>query len=239
MAIGTPVSIGNSGAAATGTSISFTTTGAVPSGGKIILVGFYYGTGGRTVNGSGGGLTWALDKEFAGVADTNYHLEVMSADAPSGLASGTSLSMTVSGTAVDVPMVCGCYCTGLATASYVDATGGGRVTTNSADWSEGTVTTTNADDLLLCGMTIDAGSRTLSTVTPLTALNSGFTNTGGPVSVATAYEVRASTVNTTYSGTWSSGSSLEKNSVWVAYKGSGGGGGGGTTVYNLSALGVG
>jgi hypothetical protein len=71
---------------------TFTTTGAVASGNKVILAIVTHGGGGELIDSvSGGGLTWTQDAKGA-----NSDGEVswlFSADAPSGMSSGTTITV--------------------------------------------------------------------------------------------------------------------------------------------------
>ncbi len=123
------------------TTVQFTTTAAVASGGFIVVVGGWFGAGGATVSSvSGGGLTWSVDDSGS---DTNSACFIASAQAPSGLASSTTITVTFSGT-VSVPTVSGLSFTGVATSSALDGTTLGPVHVSTAAWSSGNYTTSAA-----------------------------------------------------------------------------------------------
>lgn len=144
MAVAFGATIGEIHSASSGSTKSLTTNAAVPAGAKIILnVQSYRGTAISSI--SGGGLTWSIDKQQAATSgDTGVRAHICSADAPSGLASGTSITVTFSGI-FDTCGIQGYYITGAATASPVDATGGAGTTGTTA---AANVVTTNANDFL-------------------------------------------------------------------------------------------
>jgi hypothetical protein len=71
---------------------SFTTSGAVTAGNKIILAIVTHGGGGELIDSvSGGGLTWTQDAK--GANSDGEVAWLFSADAPSGLSSGTTITV--------------------------------------------------------------------------------------------------------------------------------------------------
>lgn len=234
MAIGTPTTLGTgNGGGGFVASVTVTTTAAVTAGNLIIVaVGWYGATVTATM--SGGSLTWTQHKNQQGAADTNYHCAIFSAQAPAGLVITTVLTCSFSASCVNT-MICAAQCSGLATSSVVDTTGGANTSATSTAWGTGNVTTSNANDLLFGACTIDALITDTAT-SPATELHD-FQNAAANVSMTTVYRIVSATGTYSMAGTLSSSVSLERVAPIVAF--SDGGGGGGATVKQLAQLGVG
>lgn len=180
---------------------------------------------------SGGSLTWTQDKVQDRSTGYRHSYSVFSAPAPSGLASGTTLTLTLSA-ANDGSNIAACYVTGLdQSGTRKDTSSGADAST--ASWTTGSSSTTNADDLIIGGSVIDA-SATSTAGGGATELFD-FTNPNAWGHTVT-YLIVAATGSQSLTGTWTS--SASEASAFVAYKGTGGGGGG-VTVKQLAALGVG
>jgi hypothetical protein len=77
------------------TTVADTTTASVTAGNKILCrVSWWGGAGGSLTGVSGGSLTWTIDE--AGPTGTTYRTAIISADAPAGLASSTTITATFS-----------------------------------------------------------------------------------------------------------------------------------------------
>lgn len=221
MAIAFGAVVGEVHTTGTGTTKILTTTAAVPSGAKIILGVHYFATAAMTGM-AGGGLTWSIDRDQLGTS--NYRCAVVSADAPSGLASGSSLTATF-GAVADTARVGGCYVTGLATgASSVDTTAGNGAASGTS--ATANLVTGNADDFLFSTMWVDflgAGN-----ITPA----SGFTEFYDVTHADTqkdedSYQIVAATSTYAIGGTWTG--SLAWVLAGVAYKADTGGASGAAT----------
>lgn len=234
MAIGTPTSLGSGGTVSSAGSVAFTSGAAIPSGAlAIVLVGWYGSTITTTL--SGGGLVWGTaDKTQQGASDTNYKCAIYSAQAPAGAASASAFTGTFSAAASN-PMIAGFYCTGLASSSQVDATGGQNTTGTSTAWSSGNITNVTADALIVAGCTVD-GAQTSTAGGGSTELFD-FANAGAGTRMTVVYRVVAAISTYALSGTLSANNSLERVAPVVAYKATGGGGG--VTVKQLAAMGAG
>lgn len=124
-------------------SVATTTDTAVASGSKAIAVLYYFGT--ATVSGfSGGGLTWTahhspLTTEFE-------KMVIASADAPSGLASGSTITATLSTGANQFALGLGLFaCDGL---GAVDGTPTFTHGGNASAWTQ-SITTANTGGVIL------------------------------------------------------------------------------------------
>jgi hypothetical protein len=219
VSIGTPTSIGQGGTASSGASVAFNTTAIVAAGNLIVVDVGYYGAA-ITATMSGGGLTWTQDKNQQGAADTNYHQAKFSAPAPAGLASATTLTCTFSGSASN-PMIAGTQCSGLASSSRVDTTSGQNTTGTSTAWAAGSVTTGNANDLIMGACAID-GTRTSTATTPSLEIHD-FQNAGAATTLTTAYRIESATGTYSIAGTLSATLAPERVGSIVAYKAAAGG----------------
>lgn len=226
-------SLGTANPAGGGTSVSFTSGDTVPSAGKIYLPVAWYGN--VTLNTPTiGGLTWRVNKTQNSTSDSNLRCALCEADAPSGLASGTSFAAAFSGSA-DVRMAGAFYVTGAATGS--DSTespvgGGGNGTAYSAS-----LTVTDLDiGVAVAHFDFSSGVA----FTPAGTASEAFAELGSPEGPAmhVVYEIYGSSGAKTLGGSKAGGG---QNFAYAASatKPDAGGGGGGVTVKQLAALGVG
>jgi len=106
-------------------SLSLTTGSAVASGGFIVLcVSQFSDTTTNMVSSfSGGGLSWTIDKNSTAGEASGKRIAWGSAQAPSGLASGTSLTVNFAGGFAGIEVIIGgLSLLGVATSSPVDGT---------------------------------------------------------------------------------------------------------------------
>jgi hypothetical protein len=218
------------GGSVEGTSTTLTTGSAVPAGGLIVTgCGFYKNDSISSATVSGGGLTWQADKFVSPFTDTAYVVALNSAAAPSGLASGTTLTVSLVGDAF-APLFAAVYFTGAATSSWLDLAGAGSGAT-SASWTT-SVTTTNADDVVVGFVWTDGGSASEG---PGAGWTEDADFTGGGANAAMVHQIFTTTGAKTPNGTLSASGNYA--AVAAAYKSAAGGGG--VTVKKLPALGVG
>lgn len=215
MAIGTPTGLGTNTATA-GTTVTLTTSATAPSGSLIILTygwGTAAGSPGTISTVSGGGLTWVTDvsQAFSGGADWGY--AVISAQAPSGLASGTAITITISFSAFG-HLVAGLYCTGLATSTPKDISDGQGQASATA-WDTTATTTTVADTLVIGGSVTD-GTKTNTPSGGATELYD-FQYATEAWALCTEYKILSATASTSLTGTWSGGAA-NCTSAFAAYK---------------------
>src|SRR4029079_858221 len=161
--------------------------------------------------GSGGGLTWTVDRQQK-AAGNNSRVAIASAPAPSGLASGIVLTATFSGPVVH-GLIAAASFTGIATTSAVDATG--SATATGTAWSA-SVTTTNANDLVIGFTTIDANA-TSTAAAPNTEIHD-FGNASYYGWASSVYRIESTTGAKALNGTWSSSSGATGGvTIAVAY----------------------
>jgi hypothetical protein len=213
VAIGTPTTLGTN--AVDAAVAPLTTTATVPSG-ALIVVCFGWGSGSAVTLSSvaGGSLTWSIDHAQAYSGAIPWWFAVVSAQAPSGLASGTTITPTMSG-AIFGQLAAGCYCTGLATSSPVDVHSGNGQTQD--PWDTGSATTTVADTLVIGGSFRNG----LNTNTPsggATELHD-FQLVAEDWAQCTEYKVLSATSSTSLAGTWTTAAGTpDVVSAFVAYK---------------------
>jgi hypothetical protein len=177
-------STGSSGVASWATgNHKLTTPAAVASGGKIFVCLFLYATPltGTPSTSDGAGLTWTTIK----ASGDNFTFILAYADAPSGLASGTVI--TVSHASSGGGGMAGLSFTGVATGSaaalYAPTSGG-----QGANWTMSGLATTG--DGLLVGFsgTLANGAGTYNTPTNGATEVQDVGDAGGPVSLASEYK---------------------------------------------------
>lgn len=149
------------GAAST---IGDTTTSSIAAGRKVIALVSWYG-GESLTSLSGGGLTWTVDVVSPG---SGARAAIVSADAPAGLASGTTITATFSGGTFALGIGIA-SCDGLVTnaAGAVDDTDAAYTAPGVAApfWST-SLTTTNANDVLIGGGFISFESSGVAPTSP-------------------------------------------------------------------------
>jgi hypothetical protein len=193
-------------AASTGTTIAGTTNVAVVSGGFIVMVVVTSGLTAAqlaTATMAGGGLTWTRDHTMVRPT-TSYGIAVFSAQAPSGLASGTTITATV--TSCPERNICGFSFTGVATSSAHDQHQGSSGSATTA-WTSGATPNTTGAGMAIGVSTSNFGSAMTETPAAGWAEFSGaaghFTSSGGSSTCCVVrYDVATATPYTA-SGTWS------------------------------------
>jgi hypothetical protein len=205
MAIAFDASLGGTAfTTGTSTTAAHTTTAAAAAGSRIIVcVGDFNAT--VTVSSvSGGGLTWVKDEEDA--TGHNARGAVFSADAPSGLASGTTITATYSATA-DSRWICAQSFTGIATGASGYLTGTPPTATNAFGGTTFTlpsITPADANALIfglisLDGVTADVVSWTSTGANEIQTIFNATTTEGG----STGYRIVSSIAAYALAGTFS------------------------------------
>lgn len=117
--------------------LTLTTNQTVASGGFIVLFAKWFRVGSPLVSIDGGGLTWNIDVQGSAAGLTNVYGAIVSAQAPSGLASGTVLTATWTATAESVSLGAMSF-TGVKTSSALDTTVGPvGVSVAASGWTTG------------------------------------------------------------------------------------------------------
>lgn len=217
MAIGTPTSIGTNSSSSATTNV--TTTGAVPAGALVImLIGVGLSSGTSTITASGGGLTWTTDHSQLFSGAIPWYYAIASAQAPSGLASGSTLTGSGTGTTI-ATLVAVAYCEGLETSGVKDVSDGNGQGTGTT-WDTTATSTTVADTLVIGGCLVD-GTKTNTPSGGATELND-FQYATEAWSMCVEYLIKNTASSASLTGTWSSPGNTDKTSAFVAYKGAAG-----------------
>lgn len=227
MAVALDASLGQGNASAASSS-NFSTTSAVASGAHIICIVGWFHNGASTVAVSGGSLTWTEDVVLR---SGSVHISIQRAYAASGLASSTTITATFTGATPD-SILGACSYTGIDTTGTVVASGSGSGT--GTGWSSGSVASTSGNALI--GGAFEDGATTASTPTS-PGVEEFEKQVAGQTETLTMVDKVSVSGSDSIAGTW--GTSTTWIAAAVCYKAAAGGGGGGTTVYKLSALGVG
>ena len=150
------------GDAGSGTTCSITTSATVASGATIILAGGS-STSSRTLDSvSGGGLTWVVDKTQT---ETPVTSSLARAYAPAGLASGTVITGTWSGSSNSRIMGAASF-TVVDPAAPLDTTGGSSSPGATTAVTTGSITTAAAGELIVAAVYFDNPGRTNAETSP-------------------------------------------------------------------------
>lgn len=209
--IGTTAADGSSG-----TTITVTTTALVASSRFIVLViGGFAGT--LTVTGitdnSGSPLTWTVDKQGQPGSPASDLAAIASAQCPSGLASGTVITVTYSASS-QARAISASTWSGVATSSPVDTTAGPvGVSPAAAGYTTGNVTVL-AGSVLIGNTMQETGAFTSTPTAPSIELRDWLAS-GGSSQVAN-YRIEATAGTVAAAGAFSTAG--QSNTVAVAYK---------------------
>lgn len=192
--------------------ITFNTTSAVASGGFIVV--FITCSNSSTLSSvSGGSLTWIIDRSFPSGFFNAY---MVSAFAPSGLASGTTLTANYAGT-VQGRSISGMSVLGVLAGVIPDATGG--QTFSGTAWTTPSMLVSD-NAILIAGCCSDltsGGTSTVTATTPTTTENGDRAEGAGGYSVTLASRILVSAGWYTVSGAWTVAGAAGAT-IGVAYK---------------------
>src|SRR4051794_20622169 len=163
------------------TSWGVATTAAAVSGAKLFACINWWHDTSAVATLTGGSLTWAKLKQVDNGFD---RFAIWCADAPAGLASGTTLTVAESPAAGAMLMNVSSF-TGLATGTTADTTA--QATGTGASWSSGAGTNLSADALFIGGAGNETATSTTSTPTAGTELADSWITTGAAQGFATGY----------------------------------------------------
>lgn len=196
------------GNASGSTTVSITTTGAVASGAVIALLSgrFFAGATTSSVTGTAG-LTWATAHD---VTSGNIRVYLFYAFAPSGLASGSTITVTHTN-AADSIIGAASY-TGVDTSGTIVGFNGAGAST--AAWSSSTVTGT-AGDGLIGGCFVDTGAVTNS-VPSGSATERIDQNVPAQSETLTLVDNLSMSASDSLAGTWKNGSAVDTAGTHVA-----------------------
>jgi hypothetical protein len=204
------VSIGTHSAGTANLTTTFNTSTAVPSGDVIVVeVAGWTSSGSTTIALSGGGLTWTQTVKFQNGSD---NLAQFRAVAASGLASGTTLTVTV-GAATDGVMASGRSYSGITTPVSVLASNSAAPASGTA-WNGGSLSPAATSTIIGSGF----GDGTATSSTPSTNYleANDFSNGTYLESLTQAYRLDVAAGTYTPGGTWAA--SISSNvGVGAAY----------------------
>lgn len=220
MAISNPTAVGNLAQDATSSTIATTTTGTIPAGAKIWVVVGWFGT--STLSSiSDGTNSYTIDQQSKS-GGGNTSASISSADAPSGLASGTTITATFSAATAGDRSIGIFYSTGVQTgagAAY-GATGANSASSSTA-WATGNITVASGDILIGFSHWEDSSTTTSSTPGGSNQEIIDWPSGGTAGSAQTAVYQIGTGAAIQGSGTWSNACSAgvdPTRSVAVAYK---------------------
>lgn len=208
MAISIPVSLGTAATVATASTQTFNTGAITPAGAKIFVVVGWFDATATLSSITGGSLTWTIHIQGK---NGNVAQAICSADAPAGLASGTTITANFS---INTPdrFMSGFYATGVAPGNpYATPSFGNAV----AGWTSN-ATTVNAGDILVGGSHTSqaSGSPTSGATGGNTEIHDISTADGD--SLTTTYQIPLTTSSIAATGTWS-GSGWTNRSAAAAF----------------------
>ena len=193
---------------------SLTTSAAAAAGSRIVLaVGWNDPTNNLNATFSSAGLSWVTDKQYR--AAYQQCCGIISADAPSGLASSTVITPSFDGAIDFGPGICAASFTGLegGASGYLDTTSTAKDDFEEA-WSTNNLVTTAADCLLFaCSQVEPSSGNTASGST--TEIHDFVVE--GTNRMTTGYRIVASAATYTLTGTWAGSASYQQN-IGAAYK---------------------
>jgi hypothetical protein len=194
-----PLGTGNNSNAST---CSLVTSAAVASGAMIaLIIGWFKNDAGTSSITTAAGLTWTKDAELRA---SSLHIAIWHAFAPSGLASSSTITATISANA-DSIMGAGSFL-GVDTVGTVIASQTNNGST--AGWSSGTVASTSGN-MLFGGSFIDSGSVSSSTPTS-PGVELFDKNVAGQSETLTAVYKLSVSGNDVIDGTWNAAA------AWIA-----------------------
>lgn len=202
--------IGSFAADTSGTTVAFTTTAAVAAGGFIVLtITDLTGAGQVPSSVSGGGLTWTVDK--TGLGGSASGIGIASAQAPAGLASGTTITATYSASTAGARSICGMSFLGVKTSAPVGVTDNHSNATGTA-WTTNSMTVSAGSVIVACAQ----NTTNLFTSTPTAPAVEAHDFGSGGFSQTTVYLIDGGSGGAhTLAGTWSS--SANSDTVAVEY----------------------
>jgi hypothetical protein len=208
------LTIGSAAIDSAASTVAFTTTQPVAADGFVTLdVGaFYLSAGTATLlsvaDNAASHLTWVIDKQTTTVnpGGTGWILLAkVSAQAPSGLPSGTTVTATFSASASGARSIAGSSFTGVAASSPVDGTPPGVASYTTAAWATNSVTVSGGS--LVSGATTEVQTNltsTPATSTPATIEEYDINGGAGSFAATGAYRIDGGLGGTyTVAGTWS------------------------------------
>ena len=212
MAIALDANLGTLNQDSSSTTIALTTTNAVAAGATILLGITSFETSGTLTGVSGGGLTWSIDKQGRPASNSQFQA-IVSAYAPSGLASSTVITATWNAAQI-ARNIGGTSFTGIKTSSPVDGTPTGpTLVEGAAGWSTPSYTIQAGSMIFAVCFSENTALGSTPTGPSLEAWE--INNAGGPYGSVANYRIESSAGSYTVAGTW--GATANHSNVAVAY----------------------
>jgi hypothetical protein len=200
------------------TTVADTTTSSVTAGNKIIGVVTWWGGAGFSLSSvAGGALTWTIDRQNTG---TGYRMALISADAPSGLASSTAITATFTGSS-EARGIRFLQVDGLAN-NPTAADGTADLPHQTGSSFSIAITVGTSGDFVVGAGWVDFNTTGASWTSPATEIGTDWTNVDGG-SYSWAYKTGVSSGSQAMAGT---NGGNDFTGIAAAYLVSGGGGGG-------------
>lgn len=214
------LNVGQLGADSSSDTIVLTTTATVAANGFVVLFLTWYDAADTiTCSGVTGGLTWALDKASIGTP-SSMGLAIASAQAPSGLASGATITAQLTGTSGGGRSAAATSFTGVATSSALDTTSGPTAPGTGTPWA--TPSTAIAAGSVLLGLALDFAA--LNTSAPVSPSLEAHDFGNGGFATTSCYRIEASAGSYTVAGNWNASVPIGSASmIGAAYKAAAGG----------------
>lgn len=209
--------------AGTTNTLSVTTSGAVPSAGRVVVVAYLWDGGAShnaRVSAVSDGGAYTRDAQFA---DGDDIVDIWSLHKSAGLASGTTITATITVDQAFVPtgswFLSVFYVTGVDSASTVDSTSQNSTGTT---WSSGSVSNTVADAIYVGA----CGYEDVTSGTNNTSMSSGteihdLYNSGSQQGLVTGYLAVSSIASRAVSGSLSNANSTLSAGLVAVYHGAG------------------
>jgi hypothetical protein len=207
--IGTPV-----GQDPGNTQVQFTTNVAIAAGSFIVVFVGGFIASGATMTVAGGGLTWTTDKQGNPASPSASFTGIASAQAPSGLASGTTITATYSGSAA-ARQIGGSSFTGVGTSSPVDTTSGPTgIGAAQQPWASASTSIQAGSLLVACNYAESGGTTSTASAGSTELLD--WQSAASPTTMTACYRIESSAGSYTVAGTWLVAQQSSMNAV--AYK---------------------
>lgn len=214
MAIAFDANLGSSDAN-TGTTFTIVTTAAATAGSRIVvLISFWNTNAAASVGGVNDGTAYTRDKNSDNGNDV---FEIWSRHAAGGLASGSTITITLTGTTGTGGALAGAASfTGIASTSAVVSTG--SATGTGASWNSGAATNTGQASALYVGGAgnEDPTAATSSTPTSGTEIHDRY-RTADQQGFATGYKIVSTVASDSITGTFSNANSTANTGGLAIY----------------------
>jgi hypothetical protein len=199
-------------------SINLTTTAAVAANARVVVFVSWFSSLGRTVTGVTIGGTAATQDKHATNGSDFY--DIWSAHIPGGLASGSTITATFSGSVAGGMLIGAGSFTGVASSGALVTTG--AVNGSAAGWSSGAATNTGFADAVYAGGS-GAENAVSATSTPVSGseINDRY-DTTDQQGIVSGYKIVSTVASDSVTGTFTNASSTANTGALAIYAAAGG-----------------